>query len=111
MLPFRARLLLPRTDSAPRARACKLRTESVATSLPLLMITTCSQVCSTSGRMWVLENNGVLARQVLDQIAGFVDLLGIQAGGRFIENQYVGIVDDGLRESRRAAGNLWIICR
>ena len=30
-------------------------TESVATSLPLLMMSTCSQVCSTSGRMWVLR--------------------------------------------------------
>src|SRR5215468_8688652 len=43
------------TDSAPRARACRLRTESVATSFPLLMMITCSQVCSTSGRMCVLR--------------------------------------------------------
>jgi len=41
-------------DSA-RARRSAIAYESVATSLPLLMMMTCSQVCSTSGRMWVLK--------------------------------------------------------
>src|SRR6185312_2442787 len=53
-LPFRPAISTS-IDSAPRARACRFSTESVATSLPLLMMITFSHVCSTSGRMWVLR--------------------------------------------------------
>ena len=41
--------------STPLARLRKLCTLSVATILPLLMMTTFSQICSTSGRMCVLR--------------------------------------------------------
>ena len=43
------------TISAPRRRLVRFATVSVATSLPLLMMTTRSQLCSTSDRMWVLR--------------------------------------------------------
>ena len=45
------------------------------------------------------ENNGVIAGQAANQLAGFVDLFGIQAGGGLVENQNIGIVDDGLGQS------------
>ncbi len=38
-------------------------------------------------------------RQAADQIARFVDLLGVQPGGGFVQNQNVGVMDDGLRQS------------
>src|ERR1700682_5931277 len=43
------------TDSPERARPCRLLTESVATTFPLLMMMTCSHVWLTSGRMCVLR--------------------------------------------------------
>jgi len=42
------------------------------------------------------ENDGVIARQAVNQIAGFDDLFGIEAGGGLVENQNFGIVNDGL---------------
>src|SRR4029077_9696411 len=45
------------------------------------------------------ENDGVIAGEALDEFAGFVDLLGVEAGGRLVENEHVGIVDDGLGET------------
>ena len=45
------------------------------------------------------ENDGVIAGQALDQVARLVDLLGIEAGGGLVENQHVGIVNDGLRQA------------
>ncbi len=41
--------------TAPRRRSVRASGVSVATILPLLMITTFWQVCATSGRMWVLS--------------------------------------------------------
>ena len=41
--------------SEPRSRAVRLCGVSSATTRPLLMMTTRSQVCDTSGRMWVLR--------------------------------------------------------
>ena len=45
------------------------------------------------------QDDGVVAGQAADQIARFVDLLGVQPGGGLVENQNVGVVDDGLRQS------------
>ena len=45
------------------------------------------------------QDDGVVARQAANQLAGFIDLLGVEAGGRLVENQDVGVVDDGLRQS------------
>src|SRR5882762_1369258 len=45
------------------------------------------------------QNDGVIAGQALDQLARFIDLLGVEAGGGLVENQHVGIVDDGLRKA------------
>ena len=42
------------------------------------------------------QNNGVIAGEALDQIARFVNLLGIEARGRFVQNKHVGIMNDGL---------------
>ena len=44
------------------------------------------------------QDDGVVARQAADQITRFVDLLGIQAGRRFVENQDFRVVDDRLRQ-------------
>ena len=44
------------------------------------------------------ENDGVVAGQALDQVAGFIDLFGIEAGRWFVKNQHVGVVNDGLRQ-------------
>ncbi len=63
------------------------------------MMSTCSQVCSTSGKDMGAENDGMVAGQALDQVAGFVDLFGIEARRGFVKNQHVGVVDDGLRQT------------
>ena len=41
----------------------------------------------------------MLAGQVADEFARLVDLLGIEAGRGLVEDEHVGIVHDGLRES------------
>ncbi len=45
------------------------------------------------------QDDGVVAGETLDQLARFIDLLGIEAGSRLVENQHVGIVNDGLRQA------------
>src|SRR5262249_42196555 len=45
------------------------------------------------------ENDRVFAREMLQQLADFDDLLGIETAGGFIEDQDIGVVDDGLREA------------
>jgi len=45
------------------------------------------------------QDDGVVAGEALDELARFIDLLGVEAGGRLVENQDVGIVDDGLRQA------------
>jgi len=42
------------------------------------------------------QNNGVVAGEALDQVARLVDLLGIESGGRLVQNEHFGIVNDGL---------------
>ena len=39
------------------------------------------------------------AGQLLDELPRLDDLLGIEAGGRLVEDEHLGIVQDGLRES------------
>jgi len=51
----RARANFHQQGFSTAARFCKLLTESVRDELPLLMMMTCSQVCSTSGRFAVLK--------------------------------------------------------
>ena len=45
------------------------------------------------------ENDGVVAGEVLQQLADFDDLLGVEAGSGLIEDQHIGVVDDGLRQA------------
>ena len=45
------------------------------------------------------KNDGVISGETFDQVAHFDDLLGIEADGWFIENDYIGIVDQGLGDS------------
>ena len=45
------------------------------------------------------ENDGVLSGEIFDEVASLVDLLGVEAGGGFVENQDVRIVNDRLREA------------
>ena len=49
------------------------------------------------------ENDGVVAGQALDQVAGLIDLFGIEAGGGFVKNQYIRVVNDGLRQPHSLA--------
>ena len=51
------------------------------------------------GKNMGAENDGMVAGQAFDQVAGFVDLFGVEAGGGLVKNQYVGIVNDGLRQA------------
>src|SRR5262249_53270344 len=45
------------------------------------------------------ENNGVVARELAKQLADFDDLLRVEAAGRLVEDEDVGVVDDRLGES------------
>ena len=76
-----------------------MATESVATSLPWLMMMTRSQECSTSRQDVGAENDGVVAGQRLEQVADFDDLLRVETGGGLVQDQHVGIVDDRLRQA------------
>ena len=87
------------TDSPPRARCCRFSTESVATSLPAVDDHHLLAGLLDFGQDVRAENDGVVAGQAADQRTRLVDLLGVQAGRRLVQNQHVGIVDDGLRQS------------
>ncbi len=45
------------------------------------------------------KDNGVVARQTLDQVARLDDLVRVESGGGLVQNQDVGIMDDRLRQS------------
>ena len=45
------------------------------------------------------QNNRVFACEAVNQISGFRDLLGIESGGWLVENENVGVVNDGLRQA------------
>jgi hypothetical protein len=45
------------------------------------------------------QNDGVLAGQVFDEVASLVDLLGVKTGSGLVQNEHVGIVNNGLRQS------------
>ena len=45
------------------------------------------------------QDDRVIAGEVLDQLPSFDDLLGVEAGGRLVEDQHVGVVDERLREA------------
>ena len=45
------------------------------------------------------ENDGMVAGQALDQVTGLIDLFGVEAGRGLVKNQYVGVVNDGLRQA------------
>ena len=49
------------------------------------------------------EHDGPFAGQGADQLARLVDLLGIETGGRFVEDQQFGLVDERLREAHPLA--------
>ncbi len=44
------------------------------------------------------QHNRVRATQLPNQLPGLDDLLGVETRGRFVEDQDLGIVDDGLRQ-------------
>jgi hypothetical protein len=56
------------------------------------MMTTRSQVCETSGRMWVL-------RMMVCEPARPLMRSRVQAGGRFVQDQDFGVVQDRLSQS------------
>ena len=72
---------------------------SMAAILPLLMITTRSQVMLTSGKNVRGKNDGVISGETFDQVAHFDDLLGIEAYRRLIKNNHIGIVNQCLGDS------------
>ncbi len=45
------------------------------------------------------EDDGVIAREAGDQLARLDNLFGIETGSRLIEDQNIGVVEDGLRQS------------
>jgi hypothetical protein len=45
------------------------------------------------------EDDGVVAGEGGDEFAGLDDLFGVEAGGGFIENQDLGVMDNGLGET------------
>ena len=57
------------------------------------------------------QNDGVIAGEALDQVARFIDLLGIEASRRLVQDQHVRIVDDGLRQSHALPVALSKACR
>ena len=44
------------------------------------------------------KNNGVIAGEPLDQLASLQDLVRIEAGGRLVEDQNVGVMNNRLSE-------------
>ena len=45
------------------------------------------------------EDDGVVAGEGLEQLADFDDLLGVEAAGGLVEDQDIGVVDDGLGDA------------
>src|SRR5262249_23102983 len=45
------------------------------------------------------EDDRVLSGQIFDQAADFLDLVGVESDGWLVEDDHVGIVDDGLRDA------------
>ena len=45
------------------------------------------------------QNNRVVACQAFDQITGLIDLLGIESGGRLVQDKHVGIVNNSLSQA------------
>ena len=60
------------------------------------MMTTRWQVWLTSGRMCVLQDDRVIAAQLLDQPAGLDDLFRVESGGWLVEDQHVRVVEQRL---------------
>ena len=44
------------------------------------------------------ENDRMVTGQSSDQVPGFIDLLRVEAGRRFVEDEYIRIVNDRLRK-------------
>ena len=85
--------------SAPFSRAVRLSGVSTATTRPLLMMTTRWQVCDDLGKDVRAEDDRVIAGQAPDEIARLDDLLRIEAGGRLVEDQDFGVVNERLRQA------------
>ena len=87
------------TDSTPRARFCRLLHRIGGHHLAFVdddhLLAGLLDFRQDVGA----QNDGVIAGKALDQIARLVDLLGVETRGRLVENQYVGIVNDGLRQA------------
>ncbi len=45
------------------------------------------------------QDDGVVAAELANQLAGLDDLLRVEAGGRLVEHQHLGVVNDRLREA------------
>ena len=87
------------TASEPRRRLVRLATESMATSLPWLMMMTRSQDCSTSLRMWVLRMMVWSPERCFSSSRISMICLGSRPRGGLIEDEHIGVVDDGLRQA------------
>ena len=46
--------------------------------------------------MWVDKQDGLALAQLADRLADLVDLVGVQPGGRLVEDQHVGLVQEHL---------------
>ncbi len=57
------------------------------------------------------KQNGVLFAQVLDQLAHLADLVWIEADGRFVENEKIGLVQQRVRQADPLAITFRQACR
>ena len=85
--------------SEPRSRDVRLSGVSMATTRPLLMMTTRWHVCRNFRSDVGAQDDGVIARQRLDELADLDDLLRVEPGGRLVEDEDVRVVDQRLREA------------
>lgn len=74
-----------------------------ALMVPWLMMTTRSAMASTSCRMWVEKSTVLVAARSLIRPADFLDLVRVQARGRLVQDDDLGIVDQGLGQGRALA--------
>ena len=62
------------------------------------MMATRRQMSVASARMWVLSSTACSPPKDADDLAGLVDLPGIEPGGRLVEQEHLGAAEQGLRE-------------
>ena len=69
-------------------------------SLPLDRMVTLSQTCSTSLRRWLEKEDGAVpVAEAADEFADFKHTLRVEAVGGFVEDDEVGVAEEGVGEA------------